>query len=156
MIPRKKEIYDPFRSALTSGYGRAEAERVANLRFLAERNSIAESKRKMELMPWNPSAKRTLGASEGISLFNESGKDIDRYQKIIKSDYEATRNKFGDYDERTKNLRNKLDQIEQFKYYKKEEPEWQKLINPPKPKINTKGMGITPSQMPEILWKRGS
>jgi hypothetical protein len=115
---------------------------------------ITKAKQRLENMPWTPGMKRTVGASEGVELLQESGGDLDRYEKIIKSDYEATRNKFGDYDERTKSLRNKLDQIAQFKYYAKEEPEWQKIINPPQPPTPTKGMGISPSKKSEILWKR--
>jgi hypothetical protein len=109
-----------------------EAENLAR-----EGTFIAKAKQRLENMPWTPGMKRTVGVSEGVELLQESGGDLDRYEKIIKSDYEATRNKFGDYDERTKSLKNKLDQISQFKYYAGEEPEWQKIINPPKPKLPT-------------------
>jgi hypothetical protein len=177
MISRQQKIYDPLGKPWEEARYKAptfagEQAEIDRLRYTANNRGyligeeaknlaqaqtyITKSKQRLENMPWRPGMKRTVGASEGVELLQESGGDLDRYEKIIKSDYEATRNKFGDYDERTRSLKNKLDQISQFKYYAAGEPEWQKIINPPKPKIKTKGIGITPSQMSEILWKRGS
>jgi hypothetical protein len=102
-----------------------------NQQYLAASTMLAKAKQKLENMPWDPSMKRTLGASEGVSLLQESGGDMVRLEGITRSDYEAARNKFGDYDERTKALRNKLDQISQFNFYADKEPEWKRIINPP-------------------------
>jgi len=149
MISRQQKIYDPLGKPWEEAFANEQAD-IDRRRYEAKNRGymtgeearnlarkqtyITESKRRLENMPWRPGMKRTVGASEGLGLLQESGGDLDRYEKIVKSDYEATKNKFGDYDERTRSLKNKLDQISQFKYYAGEEPEWQKIINPPKPK----------------------
>jgi hypothetical protein len=139
--PIKQSPFDAGKSKLLS-YLEEESSKlkpqgdVSNLdpryqQYMETSNMLAKAKQKFDNMPWNPSMKRTLGATEGVSLLQESEGDMDRYEEIIRSDYEAARNQFGETDPRTKNLRNKLDQIAQFKFYKNEEPAWKNIINPP-------------------------